>query len=913
MIPLGRRDGGILEQRIHQGAEPPQVHLLRRLQVEQGRGQRRVATDIQRVLRVHAVVPVAQRPVPVAAEVQIDVPGEHLPQSGVFGVAIHVIIFMATVHVADERHRGEEIERFGEVHVVIQIPHQVRARLLGAADQRRQIRFVFISARLLLCRAYVGHRVIHLVERSVGVPADPLQIIVIAVFHHVPIAVEVGVQLHADRDDPVIGRARAGVAVGFVPEHVPHVRLVGISGEQVDVIDPRFVRVVAEVVIPVEVHVVTLLGKARAGLAMDSGGQVVVKFALEIPRAARGAGVDDVVGVLREPMQDREPIGQRWIEHDGAKVLSGIQRVGIGRQAGQVGARVGGGDVITHHLPGLGGGAGDLRAENAVAGPPVPVQSVVQHEQVGFGRVHDPVVEPHHVDGIERGREPRGDHQILTGRRFMRRVRHVQNQRAELGIAEAVERAGCRGRKIILHGGIDHRTCGDQLWQQQKIRVPRACIQPVNRQDVRARLQQVPHSGQVKILKLDRVRVRMRRRGRRIPRRQDRRVARGHLDAVEIGDEAIVVLHAQSERVEARQIRHGERNAQIRGGVDVAHGAFQVRCDLIAEARLAVDDGVHENLIADGVRARLDGQVDEVARLHVRDHRGAAGAGEVSASEGEGVSLGAVLQNARRDAAAARLLFAHVPIDRDRPAHFADPAADDPMLVGFVAGLQGDAAGIAHRLVDARPRGITVKPIPRFTIPEIGRAVRAGAAGERDKVCRLVAGDRVGGDVVIAVKPILVALGPGLGPIRDRIGHHLGASHGANHGRERGQVALAVVGRAGIDHEINPRTDTRRDDDGKTDAGAEDRPLENLRAIDKDPSNRAVAAGRIRAITGQRSRDADGSVALANVAPDRPFDGPGRIGAIPGRVPGSAAHLGRRRIAPSRQVPLRSVPIIGVG
>src|SRR6185369_14442525 len=102
--------------------------------------------------------------------------------------------------------------------------------------------------------------------RAVGVAPDAFQKVLIAIFYEVPIAKEAAVGLHAHRHHKMI--RRSGVMVRSIRKHVSHVGLVWVGGQQIDVIDPFSVRAVEEVMVGVEVDIVTLLWEARAGLAM---------------------------------------------------------------------------------------------------------------------------------------------------------------------------------------------------------------------------------------------------------------------------------------------------------------------------------------------------------------------------------------------------------------------------------------------------------------------------------------------------------------------------------------------------------------------------------------------------------------------------------------------------------------------
>ena len=174
---------------------------------------------------------------------------------------------MAAIHVAGDDSRGHCVSNLRDVHVVVHVVDQVSAGEMKAVVQRNQIGVAFplacflfgilVDTEVIVGRGSEGN--VHFVERAIGVAADALEKIVAAVFHQVPIAKEAAVRLHADWGDKVVGRA--GVTVRSIGEHVAHVRFVGIRGQQVDIANPFCVRIPEEVMIRIEVEVVTLFGE----------------------------------------------------------------------------------------------------------------------------------------------------------------------------------------------------------------------------------------------------------------------------------------------------------------------------------------------------------------------------------------------------------------------------------------------------------------------------------------------------------------------------------------------------------------------------------------------------------------------------------------------------------------------------
>ena len=180
--------------------------------------------------------------------------------------------------------------------------------------------------RLLLFRARRSRRsCTSCRERREG-PGPGAQEIFVAVFHHVGHAEERAVPLDAHGESKMAGRA--GIAVGFVGQHIAHVRLVRPGGQQVQVSTRGASVGPAELVAGIEIEVVAFLGKSARGLAVEVRADVVIELAVEEDRApGRGIGVRGG-GVLDKPMQNRQAgVGEGGVENDGAEVLRAAGRL----------------------------------------------------------------------------------------------------------------------------------------------------------------------------------------------------------------------------------------------------------------------------------------------------------------------------------------------------------------------------------------------------------------------------------------------------------------------------------------------------------------------------------------------------------------------------------------------------------
>ena len=98
-----------------------------------------------------------------------------------------------------------------------------------------------------------------------------------------PIAVKTAVGLHADGHDVMIWRSC--ITVRSIREQVAHVRLVGKSGQQVDVAHTALVPVPQKMVVTIEIDVVALLRESRARLSVEIDPKVIVEFAQIVDRA----------------------------------------------------------------------------------------------------------------------------------------------------------------------------------------------------------------------------------------------------------------------------------------------------------------------------------------------------------------------------------------------------------------------------------------------------------------------------------------------------------------------------------------------------------------------------------------------------------------------------------------------------
>src|SRR2546421_11923109 len=122
-----------------------------------------------------------------------------------------------------------------------------------------------------------------------------------------------------------------------------------------------------------------------------------------------------------------------------------------------------------------------------------------------------------------------------------------EDYRAKVRSARAVQSAGRRREEIAGLGTDLSDAGGHQLGLNQKIRVRRVDIQPLDGEEVGADVQQRAERGDVEVLELNSQIVRVPRGGGRVPRWRVRRVFAGDLLPIEPGHKTVVVFQAESE------------------------------------------------------------------------------------------------------------------------------------------------------------------------------------------------------------------------------------------------------------------------------------------------------------------------------------------------------------------------------
>src|SRR5439155_20108896 len=123
-------------------------------------------------------------------------------------------------------------------------------------------------AGLLLVTAGAAQVVVHLVKRPGGIPAQPRQPSIVAVFHHVRDAEKLRVPLEPD----VKGKMtrRPGCSDHLVGERIAHFGLVAIVAQKPDVLYQRAAGAVPKPMITGKIEVVTLLGPAGRTLPVEA-------------------------------------------------------------------------------------------------------------------------------------------------------------------------------------------------------------------------------------------------------------------------------------------------------------------------------------------------------------------------------------------------------------------------------------------------------------------------------------------------------------------------------------------------------------------------------------------------------------------------------------------------------------------
>ena len=319
---IGERHGGLIENRIREGAEAAQIHGA-----ESGEGavyERRheliALADEEGGIRRHGVAEIGLRRAPHATVAEVHIPGQRLPLAVPLAVAIDVVVLVAAVVVAGHDLSGDVVQRFRHAGVVVKKALFRHASGTEAGHEGREVGVALPFARLLLSggRTAGKERVVHLIERALVVEARrALEEVGVAVFDHVRGAVVGVVPADLDGVRPVSGHA--GLAQRGVAEDVPQICFVGISGEEVEAVDPR--RAVQRRRVPfqfeagVEVEVVALFGKALTALAVEVGAYVVEELPVVEDGAAPAARAVVGGGVVGEPVEHRQLSARDRIRH----------------------------------------------------------------------------------------------------------------------------------------------------------------------------------------------------------------------------------------------------------------------------------------------------------------------------------------------------------------------------------------------------------------------------------------------------------------------------------------------------------------------------------------------------------------------------------------------------------------------
>ena len=334
-------------------------------------------------------------------------------------------------------------------------------------------------------------------------------------------------------------------------------------------------------------------------------------------------------------MHYRQGIGQSLVLHYRPEVLRGKKPVRERRVARQIVVRVGGREVIAHHLANRRDAVRDHRPVNPIVRRPVAMESVIQHHDIGFTAKHDPVIKPHGVHRKQNRGHRRCHVKVFVVGRIVGGVLRLGDEGSDAGRAGVVCRTGCGRGEIIADGGVHRGHGGPQVGQEQKIRICGAAVQALNGQHIVARPQRIPPVGQVELFKLAGLGVRMGRRRRRIPDVRVRRVATGHQRPIQVSDEPVIILHPQSEGAEGRRVAQREGNSQVSRGVDVGHQDPHLGQELVGQSGRAVDGRVEKADVSDDIRSRLDSEVNEVPNLHGQRPDGLGRPGKVAGSQSD--------------------------------------------------------------------------------------------------------------------------------------------------------------------------------------------------------------------------------------------------------------------------------------
>ena len=267
-----------------------------------------------------------------------------------------------------------------------------------------------------------------------------------------------------------------GVAIDAVGQRVSLLGLVGVDGQQVDVLEARQVVLQPEAVVGVEVEVVRLLGEAAGRLAVQVGADVVVELAVEPQRRAGARVGGRAVRRGRKPVEDRQVGGEGVVADDRPDVLLRVERGQERGPARRLARLVGGHHVPAHELAHGRDAGGQHQAPGAVA--------LGHHRRLHLGLEHHPV---HQGDARHRRAQPhhpRADHQVV-GRAHVQVAVEVDDHRRAVAAAQVVgPRGGHRQVGGPLGDGEGHHV---QRGRDEEAAVLGGGVAGVDGQQVRAR------------------------------------------------------------------------------------------------------------------------------------------------------------------------------------------------------------------------------------------------------------------------------------------------------------------------------------------------------------------------------------------------------------------------------------------
>ena len=173
-----------------------------------------------------------------------------------------------------------------------------------------------------------------------------------------------------------------------------------------------------------KVDIVALLREPATGLAMQIHRHVVIQLTrVEQGGACSYLGIGRS-GVLHEPVQHGQGMGQARVVHDRAQVLGGVFRIDEGRKTCHRAHLTGGRDEPTHHLPGTKCPGRYVRGVDPISSHLVSRLPVVPHGTGHLRSIHDAVVQLCRQSPLRGGSDADRDPQIQFlpghGRRVIR-------------------------------------------------------------------------------------------------------------------------------------------------------------------------------------------------------------------------------------------------------------------------------------------------------------------------------------------------------------------------------------------------------------------------------------------------------------------------------------------------------------